>query len=293
MNDRYYKLYKKSPFLVWIYKKSILSYFFKGFNNTTSFIFIKIMALSQYITSLPRQYGMMDNRFEKILSYKDKFNGKRCFVACTGPSLTIADLELLKNEYVFGMNSICMIHTLTDWTPDFFGIQDLGVFEKIQHHLLSTNNGLVFAPYSFKKRIDYGQDWIYFHMCDYYHYFEANHGRNFVHFSDDSYIRVYDGYSITYTILQLAIYMGFKEIYLIGADCNYFGEKKNFIEHGNPGTPPERVEPRMIVAYGKVKEYVDCHNIKIINVTRGGRLEIFPRENLETVLARNELNKSK
>lgn len=293
MNDRIYQFYKKSPFLIWVYKKSILSYLFKGFNNTRSFIVYKTLALSEYIASLPRQYGIKDNRFEKILSYKDKYYGKRCFIACTGPSLTIADLELLNNEYVFGMNSICMIHDQTDWIPDFTGIQDVGVFDKVKYDLLSTNNGLVFAPYSFKKRVGNRQDWIYFHMSGYYHYYEAKHSRNFVHFSDDSYIRVYDGYTITYSILQLAVYMGFKEIYLIGADSNYFGEKKHFMEHGNPGTPYERVGPRLTVAYGKTKEYADCHDIKIVNVTRGGYLEVFPRETLESVLARNEKNKSK
>jgi hypothetical protein len=293
MNDRIYQFYKKSPFLIWVYKKSVLSYLFRGFINTRNFIVYKTLALSEYMASLPRQYGLKDNRFEKLLSYKDKYYGKRCFIAATGPSLTIADLELLKNEYVFGMNSICKIHDQTDWTPDFFGIQDIGVFDKVKYDLLSTNNGLVFAPYSFKKRVGNRQDWIYFHSCGYYNYYEGKHGRNFVYFSDDSYIRIYDGYTITYSILQLAVYMGFKEIYLIGADSNYLGEKKNFIEHGNPGTPVEMVGPRLTVAYGKAKEYGDCNDIKIVNVTRGGSLEVFPRETLESVLARNEKNKSK
>ncbi|MCK9627018.1 MAG: DUF115 domain-containing protein [Bacteroidales bacterium] len=291
MNDIIYQIYKKSPFLIWVYKKSFLSYFFKGFNNIRSFIVYKTLALFQYIVSLPRQYGIKDNRFKKLLSYKDKYYGKRCFVACTGPSLTIADLELLNNEYVFGMNSICMIHNQTDWIPDFLGFQDASVFDKIKYDLLSANNGLVFAPYSFKKRVGNRQDWVYFHMCDYYHYYEANRCRNFVYFSDNPYIRVYDGYTITYSILQLAFYMGFKEIYLIGADCNYLGEKRHFIEHGIPGTPIERVKPRLTMAYTKAKMYADRHDIKIVNVTRGGCLEVFPRETLESVLSRIEKNK--
>ena len=45
----------------------------------------------------------------------------------------------------------------------------------------------------------------------------------------------------------------------------------------------------MITGYKAAKEYADAHNIKIVNCTRGGMLEIFPRMNLEDVL--KETNK--
>ena len=35
-------------------------------------------------------------------------------------------------------------------------------------------------------------------------------------FSDNAFNVVYNGYTITYSLIQLAVYMGFKEIYLIG-----------------------------------------------------------------------------
>ena len=46
--------------------------------------------------------------FNKILSYKNKYKNKRCFIIGTGPSLEINQLELLKNEYTFSMNSIVL-----------------------------------------------------------------------------------------------------------------------------------------------------------------------------------------
>lgn len=40
----------------------------------------------------------------------------------------------------------------------------------------------------------------------------------------------------------------------------------------------------MITGYKAAKKYADAHNIKIINCTRGGMLEVFPRMKLEDVL---------
>ena len=40
-------------------------------------------------------------------------------------------------------------------------------------------------------------------------------------FSEDITNGIYEGYTVSYMCLQLAIYMGFKEIYLLGIDHNY------------------------------------------------------------------------
>lgn len=43
-------------------------------------------------------------------------------------------------------------------------------------------------------------------------------------FSDDIVRGVYSGYTVAYDMIQIAVYMGFSEIYLIGADFNYNGD---------------------------------------------------------------------
>jgi len=47
-------------------------------------------------------------------------------------------------------------------------------------------------------------------------------------FSFDCAEEVFDGSTIAYSVLQLATYMGFKEIYLLGADCDYSGAVSHF-----------------------------------------------------------------
>lgn len=287
-------IYNRSSFLQWVFRKSFLSKMLHKIYQYWEFFRYKKDTREQEKDTEKRRNGYDDERYLKLRDLKGKYVGKRCFITCTGPSLTIEDLEKLENEYVFGMNSICLIHDKTDWKPDFFGIQDIKVYDKVKDALLSTDNGLVFAPYEYKELRNTPDEWVYFHISGSYHLYDRKYNDKFwTKFSDDCYVTVYDGFSITYSLIQIAIYMGFDEIYLIGADCNYLGKTQHFIEHGNLATAKDAVTQgdRNIVSYIKAKEYANSHNIKIINTTRGGSLEVFPRKTLEEVLAHREKNK--
>ena len=71
-----------------------------------------------------RANGFDDRQFSRLKEFENKYNGERCFIIATGPSLTIDDLEKLKDEYTFGVNSIIKLFDETDFRPDFYGIQD-------------------------------------------------------------------------------------------------------------------------------------------------------------------------
>lgn len=284
----------RNPFFYKVYHESFLSNFLHKVKQIGVYFYYKSRAAEEYIASIPRALGWKDKRFLPLKGYHNKYRGKRCFITCTGPSLTIEDLEKLGDEYVFGMNSICLIHDKTDWKPDFYGIQDILVYNKLKDKLLSTDNGVVFAPYWYQKHRNTPSDWIYWHMCGSYHLYEMIYGtRWYTKFSDDSYVRVFDGYSITYSLLQIAMYMGFGEIYLIGADCNYLGQHQHFIEHGvfEEQKNWAAAGDRQLVSFSVAKQYADAHGIKIFNATRGGCLELFPRVVLEDVLKKKERNK--
>ena len=287
-------VYYNSVFLQRIFRRSFLSSILHKIYQYYEFFAYRRSARKQARDANRRRCGYEDSRFMPMRELKGRYVGKRCFITCTGPSLTISDLEKLESEYVFGMNSICMIHDKTKWKPDFFGIQDLNVYDKVKDCLLNTDNGMVFAPYDFRTLRNTPDKWVYFHISGSYHLYDRKYKNKFwTFFSDDCYVTVYDGFSITYSLIQIAIYMGFDEIYLIGADCNYLGNSQHFIEHGNftSAKDADTAGDRNIVSYLKAKEYADSHNIKIINTTRGGMLEVFPRKSIEDVLAHNEKNK--
>lgn len=290
------KLYKKlarNDFMVRCYKDSFLSGFMHWCVKVMMFFEYKPKSINQFLLTVPRRLGFKDKRYMSLKGYRNKYSGKRCFIACTGPSLSIEDLESLKNEYVFGMNSICLIHDKTEWKPDFFGVQDNAVFEKVKDAMLSTDNGVVFLPHSYKEKYpDIPNNWVSIFVCGAYHLYEAYAlHKYFSKFSYDCYECIYDGYSITYTLIQLAVYMGFKEIYLLGADSNYLGEKQHFIEHGHYASNTDIATDRLINTYEQAKKSTEAIGVNMFNATRGGMLEVFPRVNLDDVIKNIEKNK--
>ena len=106
-------------------------------------------------------------------------------------------------------------------------------------------------------------------------------------FSKDAGHFVYEGHSTVYGILQMAAYMGFSEIYLLGCDCNYQKESHSELTQYDIQTPKNMGE-------WMIRDYIDAEHslkemgIKVYNATRGGMLEVFPRAVLEKVVEMDE-----
>ena len=289
------RFYYGSSWMQWLFKESFLAAILHKLLPIYLFFDFKILSREQYKDQQRRRKGFIDERYIKIKKLKNKYLGKRCFIACTGPSLTVEDLESLKDEYVFGMNSICLIHDKTNWKPDFYGIQDDYVYEKVRDELKFYEGVQIFAPYSFYEKYGSSSEWNYFHISWAYHLYDRKYrNRYFSYFSDDCYATVYDGFTITYSLIQLAIYMGFVDIYLLGADCSYIGKQQHFIETGHyaPDDDVASAYDRLYASYKEAKLFADKNGVRIFNATRGGYLEIYPRVNLEDVLILNEKNKN-
>lgn len=85
--------------------------------------------------------------------------------------------------------------------------------------------------------------------------------------------------------------MGFKEIYLLGVD--FTGANEHGSKYGHFYAEKELVSvsytDQVKAAYGKAQKYADEHGIKIYNATRGGKLEIFPRIDFDSLFTYNSL----
>ncbi len=250
------------------------------------FIKIKSLSLFQSIAVWLRKRGIGNKRFLWLKDYQNKYKGKRCFIIATGPSLTVDDLEKLKNEYTFGMNSLCLAGDRTDFVPTFFGVQDPGVYEKVSGTLENYNCNCIIVSDFVVKKFKEAEKYNCFPALYMYHVYESMYkNQYFAKFSEDCCAAVYDGYSVTYSLIQIAVYMGFSEIYLLGADCNYEqGKPQHFIEHGHIDPKANLAKDKMFASYREAKKYADAHNIHIYNATRGGKLEIFERVNFDDLI---------
>lgn len=245
------------------------------------------------------------NIYIPLKKFKNIHLNERCFIIATGPSLRIEDLNKLKDELTFSMNSIVLSFGKTDWRPTYYAIFDRDIYKKFIDAVIDSKMKNVFLGNNLfryvKKRKNFNKYFFPLYMFNHENALPPN--KYYTKFSDDIYSVVYDSGTILYCVLQIAIYMGFKEIYLVGADCNYYGDVKHFIEYPL-GDKEEKVTDidelqknaeqkkkqadnryyRMITGYKEAKKYADSNGIKIFNATRGGMLEVFDRVNLDEVI---------
>ncbi|MCI9401943.1 MAG: DUF115 domain-containing protein [Lachnospiraceae bacterium] len=209
--------------------------------------------------------------------YKEK---KKCFIVATGPSLRIEDLHTLKKNNIicFGVNSI--IKVSKEWTSNVYVATDSQFVNDNMTEIANYGCDMKFISDACEE---YWREY-----CENSYKIHCAVTRIGTGFSEKIGQKVYSGYkgggTVTYVCLQLAVYMGFTEIYLLGTDCNYIiGSSNNHfikddvVDNKNHGTE------LMIKAYECARDYANAHNIKIYNATRGGMLEVFERVNFDSL----------
>lgn len=225
--------------------------------------------------------------FKDVRKYKNCHKDGRCFIVATGPSLTLEDLNLLDGEMCFGMNSIYKYFNHTKWRPNYYAIFDETVYQKIKEEIDDISFDCVFTP-----------DYLTWNTRNMHKLpclpnrcvtaEERKHCKKWTaeKMSDDISKCVYSGASVVYFITQICFYMGFNEIYLIGADCSNFNQHSSLARYKGEdkisGSEAELTRGIM-KDYQIIKEKAEKKGVKVYNATRGGKLEVFPRVDLDTL----------
>ncbi|MEH7076806.1 6-hydroxymethylpterin diphosphokinase MptE-like protein [Neobacillus drentensis] len=223
----------------------------------------------------------------KILKLKNKYHGSRCFIIGNGPSLKPEDLDRLKGEITFASNKIYKIFNQTTWRPTFYMVVDSVVLEE---NVKDIN--LVEAKIKFTLS-------CYKHLFKSDIYFNNNLNKNkFGSFSTNIMESLYSSGTVSYHMLQMAHYMGFSEVYLLGHDYNFKGAISNtkdlsFLNEENSqiyfskdyiraderkaGQAPDE----MYVGMEKAKFVYENSGRKIYNATRVSYLDVFELRNFD------------
>lgn len=262
--------------------------------NIINKIFLSLESRSQNFKSKnfsKTKYG------REIKSYKDKYKNKRCFILGNGPSLTPEDLTKLheNGEITFATNRIYNIFDKTEWRPTYYCCEDPLIIKDKQEEINNIKTKEKFIPINLK--------WYHNVNVDKACYFFMNYNKDKedkYSFSTDISKQINCRGTVTFTCMQIAAYMGFSEIYLIGVDHNYQkiiddkGEVvvdnsvKDYFCKGYDEDIKDEVVHNMgnnTRAYIDAKHYCDETNkTKIYNATRGGKLEVFERIDLDELL---------
>ena len=222
----------------------------------------------------------------RIQKFHNIHRGKRCFVVATGPSLTSEDLDTLykNNEICISMNAIMYGLANTKWRPTYYVISDPNGMFYYKKDILKLE-----AEAKFISDIawNFTQDEVSDNMYR-WHFIRESFDDSFPKFSSDFSLGAYYGSTVAYEGgLQLAAYMGFSEIYLLGTDLSKGGKTYHFYDEANLSfgfrSVVNKSYSRIIKSYLSAKKYADEHNIKIYNATRGGYLEVFERVNFDSL----------
>ena len=151
----------------------------------------------------------------RIDALKDKHRGRRCFIIGNGPSLKIEDLDRLKDEVTFASNKVYLAFDSTEWRPTHYSVTDVLVAENNRSAIDELNLSKIFEetirPFSKKESV------IWLRLLP--NPFE--NGEYKLGFSINALDGVYGGWTVIYLQMQLAFYMGIREIYLIGVDFSF------------------------------------------------------------------------
>jgi Protein of unknown function DUF115 len=231
---------------------------------------------------------------EQLAFFYNRFKGKRCFIIGNGPSLNLHDLSLLQNEYTFAVNSFYYKTRETGFKPTFFVVEDSSVIKENVDEIVAFDTPFKFFPTIYRS-LHPKVPGTYFFKLNRGFYEKGSPNYAIPRFSTDITRSVFCGQSVTYVNLQLAFYMGFTEVFLIGMDFNYVippshtrtGDvllsdtddinhfHKDYFGRGKTWKDPKL--DRVLMNYKMARLVYECAGRRIYNATAGGKLEAFER----------------
>lgn len=210
--------------------------------------------------------------------------GKRCFIIGNGPSLRQTDLSKLRNEVTIGMNRI------------FLAFPEMGFSTT---YYLSVNDLVVEQSAEEIRRLEMPR----FVSWRAHRWLEPQQNLYFLHttytgpkFALDMTGRIWEGATVTYTALQLAYYLGFQQVILIGVDHNFVTQGKPNTTITSQGDDPNHFHPGYFgkgfrwqlpdletseIGYRMARSVYEADGRSVVDATVGGKLQVFPKVTYE------------
>lgn len=242
--------------------------------------------LRRFYLRLRKQGLLQDhNNQRRLQAFHNIHRGQRCFIIGNGPSLQHTDLSLLASEITFGMNRFYLKFPELDFEPTYYVAVNLHVLEQFSAALaqLSMPCFVPWYAYPFIK------------TSPQMHFLDFHEGLDF---ATDIRAGLWTGVTVTYVALQLAYYMGFQEVYLIGVD-HYFktqGKAHELItaqapdqEHFHPDYFGVGVRWQLPDLQGSEENYALAKTVyernqrQVFDATVDGHLQIFPKIAYDTL----------
>ena len=237
---------------------------------------------------LQRQ-AKMDPRYRasinRLRALKDKHQGQRCFIIGNGPSINDTDLTLLKNEVTFGLNRIYLLFDRIGFATSYLVSVNRLVIAQCAHDIESVPCPK-FIGWHARHQIEFTDDMMFLYS------------RPEKAFYPDITGGVWEGGTVTYVALQVAYYLGFDKVILVGVDHAFTTRGKPHATVVSQGDDPDHFDreyfgrgfrwqlpdPEMSEqAYRMAKHHFERAGREVVDATIGGKLQVFPKVNYQSL----------
>ena len=225
----------------------------------------------------------------KLASFRGRHEGEDCFIIGNGPSLNDMDLEPLQDYHTFGLNKIyLMAQRGIDLNLSYLVSVNPLVIEQSAEVFESLDSCDLFLSYG--AAVD--------HVSPLGHVHYLYTGGPYA-FQRDLRRRVHEGYTVTYVAMQIAFFMGFERVFLVGVDHSFEAEgDPNETQHMD-GDDVNHFDPDYFrgddwqlpdleaseLSYHLARFFYRRAGRQILDATIDGELDIYPKISYEEALS--------
>ncbi len=222
----------------------------------------------------------------RLSHYQNIHQGQRCFIIGNGPSLKNMDLSPLKNEFTFGMNRIYLLYPKMGFPTTYYVSINSLVIEQCADDIEKLPVPK-FLSWRSQKLIRMTENTMFLHT--------TYTGKKF---AKDARKRLWEGATVTYVALQLAYFMGFRQVILIGVDHSFASKGKPNTTIVSQGDDPDHFNPGYFgkgfrwqlpdletseIAYRLARKTYEENEREVLDATVGGKLTVFPKVDYQTL----------
>ncbi len=242
-------------------------------------------------------FQLSPSRWKMVVGFrklKGRYRGCRCFIIGNGPSLKKTDLTILDKEYTFGLNRIYLLSEETGFRPSFLVSVNRVLLEQFGKEIAALPMPK-FMSWQARKWVDL-QDGDLFVRDSGFHPLKP------LGFSKWPWLKVWEGATVTYVAMQLAYYLGFDEVILIGVDHSFATKGTPHKEIVSESEDPNHFHPEYFGkgvrwqlpdletserAYSLAKATFEKDGRRIIDATIDGKLQVFDKIDYNSLFSKN------
>ncbi len=210
-------------------------------------------------------------------SFRNLHRGERCFIVGCAPSLEFLDLARLDGEWAFTVNRGYLAARLGLQRTQYYVVSDPHTYRAYWQEIRQANVGQRFYRDDVVELPEYQRALCPEFAVRFPHHLAPAMDEG--HFAEDPTTGTYRGFTVVLDAVQIAFFMGFAEVYIVGCDLNYAGEKTHIYGTGHYEQRRRNDMPiaRVLQAMQVAAATFERHGRRLANAGVGGNLDTIPR----------------